>query len=89
MAFPTNCNPRIISVDASTGCTLTRASIRGMTPQDFENQQFREVGMDKIITRSKEAKIAGVPENTLETLLMSSLKGIKGKLGQQPMPGQG
>lgn len=80
MAFPTNCNPRIINVDASTGCTLTRASIIGMTPTTFEAQGFTEVKMDMVIQRAKEARVAGVIENTLEDLLMSRMANIKGSL---------
>jgi hypothetical protein len=80
MAFPGNCTGRIINVDASTGCTLTRASIRGMTPQDFEDQAMKEVGMDKIITQAQEAKVAGVVEKTLETLVYSRLAPIKKSL---------
>ena len=87
MPFPNNCNPRIINVDASTGCTLTRASIRGMTPQDFEDQGFKEVGMDKIIQRAKEARLTGVVENTLETLLMSRLAPIKNAVSKQNIGG--
>lgn len=80
--FPNNCLPRVINVDASTGCTLTRASILGMTPQGFENQGNTEVYMDRIITNAKEARVAGVMENTLEMLLMSRLKNIKGEVTQ-------
>lgn len=87
MAFPNNCNPRVINVDASTGCTLTRASIRGMTPQDFEDQGFKEVGMDRIIQRAKEARLAGVVENTLETLLMSRLAPVKSSVAKQNIGG--
>lgn len=82
-SFPNNCNPRIINVSASTGCTLTRASILGMTPQTFANQGSIEYGMDKIITNAKEAIVAGVIENTLQMLLMSRLKNIKGELSRQ------
>lgn len=85
--FPNNCDGRVISVDPSTGCTLTRATIRGMTPQDFEDQGFKEVGMDRIITRAKEARMAGVMERTLETLLMSRLTPIKNALIKQPISG--
>ena len=89
MAFPNNCNPRIINVDASTGCTLSRASIRGMTPQDFEDQGFKELGMDRVIARAKEAKVAGVIERPLESLLMSNIKSIKGAVSKQQIAGQG
>lgn len=72
MAFPTNnCDPRLIVVDDSTGCTLTRANIRAFTKQDFEDQGFKEVGMDRIIAQTKEARLAGVRERTLTDLLLS------------------
>ena len=86
-AFPNNCDGRIIAVDPSTGCTLTRATIRGMTPQDFEDQGVKEVGMDKIITRAKEARVAGVTEHTLETLLTSRMAPIKKSLQQANIGG--
>lgn len=76
-SFPSNCNPRFINVDASTGCTLTRANIIGMTPQTFANQGYSEVYMDRVIARAQEARLAGVVENTLEDLLMSRISNIK------------
>lgn len=82
MAFPGNCSGRVIAVDASTGCTLTRASIRGMTPQDFEDQGLKEVGMDKIITRAQQARVAGVQENALEDLIYSRMAPIKTSVQQ-------
>lgn len=86
MAFPNNCNPRIVQVDESCGCTLTRASIRAMTPQDFEDQGFKEVGMDRIIGQTAEARMTGVPESSLMDLLLSRFAPIKKtNLGQ---PGQ-
>jgi hypothetical protein len=75
--FPNNCNPRVVSVDDSCGCTLTRASIRAMTPQDFEDQGLKEVGMDKIIANAKMARMTGVPESTLMDLLLSKFAPIK------------
>ena len=80
--FPTNnCDPRLITVDDSTGCTLTRASIRAFTRQDFEDQQFKEVGMDRIIAQTKEARMAGVRERTLTDLLLSRHVSLKQSSG--------
>lgn len=79
-AFPGNCSGRIINVSASTGCTLTRADILAMTPQDFEDQGFKEIGMDKVYAQAQEARVAGYVENTLQTLLMSRITNIKGQL---------
>lgn len=76
--FPTNnCDPRLIVVDDSTGCTLTRANIRAFTRQDFEDQAFKEVGMDRIIAQTKEARLAGVKERTLTDLLLSRHVALK------------
>lgn len=80
--FPTNnCDPRLIVVDDSTGCTLTRANIRAFTRQDFEDQQFKEVGMDRIIAQTKEARMAGVQERTLTDLLLSRHVSLKQSSG--------
>tara|TARA_R100001129_G_scaffold66428_2_gene45387 strand:- start:1370 stop:3235 length:1866 start_codon:yes stop_codon:yes gene_type:complete len=65
-----NCTPRSIVVDDTT-CSLTRASIKAFTKNDFEAQGFREVGMDRIIAQTAEARMAGAAERTLTDLLLS------------------
>ena len=65
-----NCTPRSIVVDDTT-CSLTRASIKAFTKADFEAQGFREVGMDRIIAQTAEARMAGATERTLTDLLLS------------------
>lgn len=84
--FPSNnYDPRLIVVDQSNGCTLTRASIRGFTKQDFEDQASKEVGMDRIIASTKEARMAGVRENSLWDLFLSKHVALKeGKGSQNP-----
>src|SRR5688572_13672642 len=83
MAFPNNCNPRLIQVDDSCGCTLTRADIRAMTPQDFEDQGFKEVYMDRVIAQTKEARMTGVLQRSLTDLFLSKTIPIKSvNLGQ-------
>lgn len=72
-----NCAPRLISVDDSCGCTLTRASIQAFTPDLFEAQGFKEVGMDRVIGNMQEARIAGVQERALADLFMSRTIPIK------------
>lgn len=79
-AFPGNCAGRIINVSASNGCTLTRADIRAMTPQDFEDQGFKEIGMDRYYAQCQEARMAGYTESTLQVLLMSKITNIKGQM---------
>lgn len=72
-----NCEPRIIQVDESCGCTLSRASIRAFTEDDFETQGFKEVGMDRIIAQTKEARMTGVLEKSLTDLLLSRMAPVK------------
>lgn len=75
--FVDNCTPRLITVDNSCGCTLTRASIQAMTPDVFEAQGFTEVRMDRVIGQTKEARMTGVPERSLTDLFLSRTIPIK------------
>lgn len=75
--YTDNCTPRLITVDNSCGCTLTRASIQAMTPDVFEAQGFTEVGMDRIIGQTREARMTGVVERSLTDLLLSRTVPIK------------
>lgn len=68
---------RIIKVDTSTGCTLTNASIKGLTPAEFEGLSNKEVDLARVIASSAEAKMLGVQERGLTTLLNSSIQNIK------------
>lgn len=74
-----NFTPRLISVDDQM--SLTRASIRAFTRQDFEDQANKEVGMASIITAAAEARKVGVKENTLYDLLLSRHVNMKTQKG--------
>jgi hypothetical protein len=68
---------RIIKVDDSTGCTLTNASIKGLTPAEFEALSNKEIDLARVIASSAEAKMLGVQERGLVALLNSSVTNIK------------
>ncbi|MBL19359.1 MAG: hypothetical protein CMC82_05985 [Flavobacteriaceae bacterium] len=68
---------RIIKVDDSTGCTLTNASIKGLTPNEFEALSNKEIDLARVIASSAEAQMLGVQERGLTTLLNSSITNIK------------
>lgn len=88
IVFPANnCSGRLINVDASTGCTLTRASIIGLTPEAFGALGFQEIGMQMAYQKAREARVAGYMESNLTTLLMSRIKNMKGSLTVQKIPG--
>ena len=80
--------PRIVNVDSSTGCTLTNASIKGMTPGEFEALSNKEIDLARVIASAAEAKILGVQEKGLPTLLRSSITNIKPLLNQQKVETQ-
>lgn len=73
MALTDNCNPRLIQVDGSCGCTMTRATILAWTATDVENIGFKEVGMDKILAQEKELRMTGVFQRPLKDLLLSKM----------------
>jgi hypothetical protein len=66
-----NCTPLFFDVDGSAGASLTRADIRPFTKDDFAAQGFKEVGMDRIIAQTKEARLVGVQQRSLMDLILS------------------
>jgi hypothetical protein len=76
-----NCTPRHILVDDSKGCSLTRASITAFKRSDFEDQAAKEVGMDRIIAQTTEARLAGMHEKSLYDLLLSKHVALGEKSG--------
>jgi len=75
--------PRIVKVDGSGGCTLTNASIKGLTPSEFEALSNKETDLARVIASAAEAKMLGVEERGLTTLLMSSVQNIKPLINKQ------
>ncbi len=68
---------RIVKVDDTTGCTLTNASIKGLTPAEFEGLSNKEIDLARVIASSAEAQMLGVQERGLVSLLNSSITNIK------------
>lgn len=68
---------RIIKCDDSTGCTLTNASIKGLTPGEFEALSNKEIDLARVIANSAEANMLGVRQRGLVDLLNSSITNIK------------
>ena len=80
--------PNTINVDAGCGCTLTRATIKGMTPATFEQLAMVETDLARVIANATEAKVLGVQERGLTTLLRSSVRDIKPALSTQKVSEQ-
>lgn len=88
MALAPACIGRTVAVDASCGCTLTRASITGLTPTDIENFAKSEIDVARLVLEAREAKILGVPERGLNMLLKGKIQNIKSELVIQKISGQ-
>lgn len=88
MSVWSQCSPRVVSVDESCGCTLTRATITGITPAAFEALGTQEIDFHRLIGQATEARMIGVPERPLRDLLMSNIKNIKGAIGKEPVQNQ-
>jgi hypothetical protein len=79
----TNCDPRLIMVDDAM--SLTRANITGWSKTDIENNYFKEVGLDRIIAQTKEARMAGARQRTLGDLIRSRYSTLSSRKAQ-PYP---
>lgn len=76
MSLLSQCTPKLIQVDGSCGCTLTRASISAMKPSDFEDLFWKEIGASRIVANWKEARITGVRQKAMMDLFLSRMKPI-------------
>lgn len=82
------CLGRTVAIDSSCGCTLTRMTIRGLSPADIVNFGNTEIDLARVILQAREAKILGVPERGLNMLLKGKIQNIKPamviqKIGEQ------
>jgi hypothetical protein len=80
--------PRVIKVDTSTGCTLTRAQISGLTPKRFAEMKNTEIHLARTIANATEAKMLGVVERGFTDLLNSSVRNIKPLVNKIKVAGQ-
>ena len=82
MSVLSQCLPRIVQVTPYG--TLTKESVRGMTPQDIED--FRTRGLSEaadVYGNMTLGRLCGVRESILVDVLLHSVKGIKGELTKQ------
>jgi hypothetical protein len=79
---PTNNDPRLIVVDDAM--SLTTANITGWNKSDIESTMFKEVGLDRIISSTKEARVAGSKQRMLADLFGSRYAPLKTGGGATP-----
>lgn len=71
------CLGRTVAIDSSCGCTLTRASITGLTSADIVAFGNSEIDLTRTIFEAQELKMWGVPERGLNMLLKGKIQNIK------------
>jgi hypothetical protein len=81
MSLVVDCMPRVVKVSSQTGCTLTATSIKGLTPGELEALANKEIDLARVILNAAEAKMLGVQEHGLATLLRSAIKTHQALLG--------
>lgn len=84
----TPCTGRIITVDSSCGCSLTRATVLGLSSDDVVALGYKEIYLTQAILAAKEAKMLGVPERGLMELLTSSTRDISKMVTNQKVDEQ-
>lgn len=82
------CVGRVVEVSSACGCTLTRTTITGLAPADIVALGNKEIYLTKAILDAAEAKMLGVPENPLMTLLNSRIKDVKDQLSEVKIDSQ-
>lgn len=72
---------RLVKIDDSCGCSLTRSSIEGLTPETLEDMGKTEYNKARVLAEMAESRAIGAPANTMESILMGRVTEIgKGEL---------
>lgn len=77
------CNPVLIDMDESCGCTITKATLKALSPEDLNSDDWKETGIASVYAQTKEGRLCGVQEKSLVDLFISRLKPkARGNLGE-------
>lgn len=67
---------RLVTIPDSCGCTLTAATITGLTPARLEALSNTEIALARVISEAVEARTIGVVPRPLNELLTSRIKEV-------------
>lgn len=77
------CNPVLLEIDESCGCTITKADLIALTPEELDARDWEESGIERVYAKAKEGRLAGVQEKAFIDLFISRLRPKKrGNLGE-------
>lgn len=84
-----HCNPRVIKLPSTADGSLTKATIKGITPAELVDLETKGVGeIQSVWYGMMRAKMHGVKEHNLFDLLMSRTTSIKAQLNKQTIGNQ-
>jgi hypothetical protein len=73
MSYFNQCLPRVLNVRDGSGCSITRATLDAMTPDEFAALGDQE-DLQRVYANATEAKMRGVNQRFIDELLMGRLK---------------
>ena len=73
MAYFNQCLPKVVNIRDGSGCSITRATLDAMTPDQFAALGDQE-DLQRVYATATEAKMRGVHQRYIDQLLMGRLK---------------
>jgi hypothetical protein len=73
MAYFNQCLPKVVNVRDGSGCSITRATLQAMTPDEFAALDDQE-DLQRVYARATEQRMRGVEQPYIMKLLMGRLK---------------
>lgn len=73
MSYFNQCLPKVVNIRDGSGCSITRATLNAMTPDEFAALGDQE-DLQRVYVNATEAKMRGVNQSYIDSLLMGRLK---------------
>lgn len=73
MSYFNQCLPKVVNIRDGSGCSITRATLDAMTPDQFAALGDQE-DLQRVYATATEAKMRGVHQRFIDSLLMGRLK---------------
>lgn len=73
MSYFNQCLPKVVNIRDGSGCSITRATLSAMTPDEFVALGDQE-DLQRVYSTATEAKMRGVNQRFIDSLLLGRLK---------------
>lgn len=86
MSYFNQCLPNVVNIRDGSGCAITRATLEAMTPDQFAALGDQE-DLQKVYATATEAKMRGVTQRFIDSLLLGRLKYYGDKVNKTTLAG--